>query len=347
MKCAVSGEKASGIADLPIVRKLLASQNPSVVYKVRVNVLGESEGSAPIRNLKKQIKSSDFVQRLLSHKRADGTIVTAPHRNQTNPYAKWQGPHWTLACLAEIGYPNGDASLFPMRDQFYDWLLSERHMKMPATLIIPGQENKVRRCASQEGNAVWYSLMLGLEDERTEVLVNRLKQWQWPDGGWNCDKRPEAQVSSFVESIIPLRALVLHGRLKGDQESLITARRAAEMLLKRRLYKRQRDGQVINPKFTLIQYPYYAHYNILFALKVMAEADFVMDERCQDALDLLESKRLPDGGFPLEKKNYKPADDIVSEGSFVDWGSASKKLSNEFVTADALYVLKEAGRLTS
>ena len=131
-----------------------------------------------------------------------------------------------------------------MRDQLYDWLFSEKHLRMPRTLIIPGQEDRVRRCASQEGNAIWYSLLLGLEDERTEILVDRLRHWQWPDGGWNCDKRPQARISSFQESIVPLRALALHGRLKGNQESLAAARRAAGYFLERHLFKRQRDGKI-------------------------------------------------------------------------------------------------------
>lgn len=101
------------------------------------------------------------------------------------PYAKWQGPHWALYCLAEIGYPPGDKSLLPMRSQFIKYLFEENHFKFPRTVIYPGQENKVRRCASQEANFIWYSLVLELDDEYTDKLVNRLLDWQWPDGGWN------------------------------------------------------------------------------------------------------------------------------------------------------------------
>ena len=60
------------------------------------------------------------------------------------------------------------------------------------------------------------------------------------------------------------------------------------------------------------------------------------DPRCGEALDLLESKRLPDGGFPLEKRNFVRADRIVTRGSFGDWGPSGRTRSNAFVTADAL-----------
>ena len=71
---------------------------------------------------------------------------------------------------------------------------------------------RVRRCASQEGNCIFYSLALGLADERTEELVARLIKWQWEDGGWNCDKRPEAAISSFNETLIPLRGLAWYAK---------------------------------------------------------------------------------------------------------------------------------------
>jgi len=45
-------------------------------------------------------------------------------------------------------------------------------------------------------------------DEQTEYLVMKLLGWQWADGGWNFDKRPEASHSSFWESWTPLRALL-------------------------------------------------------------------------------------------------------------------------------------------
>lgn len=119
------------------------------------------------------------------------------------------------------------------------------------------------------------------------------------------------------------------------------AARGAEVFLSRRLFKKRRDGRVMRKDFTKLHYPCYWHYDILFGLKVMTETGFIKDERCNDALDLLESKRLPDGGFPAEARYY------TTTRSLVDWGDPSKRHVNEFVTVDALYVLKEAGRLDS
>jgi hypothetical protein len=333
----MSGTSTS-ISQMPIVKQLLASRNPSIVYKTRVNLLCESPGSPQVRALRAAIGSSENARRLLSHRLEDGTIYT-------NPYRKFQGPLWTLASLALIDYPEGDASLYPMRDQVYGWLLADEHLHFPRSVLYPGQEERFRRCAGQEAFAVWFTLKLGIADECTDLLVQRLINWQWPDGGWNCDKRPQARISSYYETLLPLRALNYYGKLRNSKAALAAAERAAEVLLKRRLFKRLSDGTIIHPNFTTITYPFFYHYNILPALVTMAEVGHILDERCRDALDVLESKRLNDGGFPLERVVYKSADAITSRGTFADWGTTGKRRMNELVTVDALYALKGASRL--
>ena len=117
-----------------------------------------------------------------------------------------------------------------------------------------------------------------------------------------------------------------------------------EIELKRNLFKRQHDGQPIHEDFIMLHYPCYWHYDFLFGLKVLAEGGWITDPRCADALDLLESKRLEDGGFPAEKKYYYGSRSAATGRSLVGWGPTGNKLMNEYVTVDALYVLKSAGR---
>jgi hypothetical protein len=322
------------IQNKKIIDKLLNSKEPSIRFKVLTKVLNKNSESYEIKELQEEIRSSKLVKSILSERKKDGKI-------HYRPYAKWYGAHWVLTYLADNGYPPGDESLIPLREQIYKWLFSHEHEKK--IISISG---RVRRCASQEGNALFYLLSLGLADDRTEELARRLSLWQWPDGGWNCDKRPEAVNSSFMESLIPLRGLALHAKLMKNRISIDAAKHAAEIFLKRRCYKRQQDESIIMGDFSILHYPCYWHYDILFSLKVLAEAGFVKDKRCKDALDLLESKRLSDGGFPAEKKYYRLANEKVSGRSLVDWGGASKRKMNEFVTANALFVLKKSGRLS-
>jgi hypothetical protein len=305
---------------------------------VRTAVLGEEQGSQTIRALRREIHGSTRVKALLGERDAEGRIPF-------HPYGKWFGAHWVLAALADIGYPPGDASLHPLRDQVYGWLLSEDHL--PSVQVLNGRP---RRHASQEGNALWSTLRLGVADERADRLARNLIGWQWPDGGWNCDKNPSAHTSSFHETLLPLRALALYGRERSDEGALDAARRAAEVFLSRRLFRRRTDGSVIAQGFVKLHYPSYWHYDVLAGLKVTAEAGFLADPRCAEALDLLESKRLADGGFATEGRYYRTNERRMKSGrrlsgySLVDWGGASSRRTNEWVTAQALAVLRAAGR---
>jgi hypothetical protein len=325
---------ASSVKDA--IDTLLKSDEPCIRYKVRTGVVGEDPESRAIKRLRNEIRRSERVQKLLSERDAEGRIPC-------HPYVKWYGAHWVLATLADLGYPPGDKSLIPLREQVLSWLLSDKH-----TQSVPIIEGRARRCGSQEGNALFALLTLGLADERADQLAANLMKWQWPDGGWNCDRKPTADTSSYHETWIPVRALSLYGEASGDKKALASAKRAAELLLRRRLYRRLRDGAVIDERWLALCYPHYWWFDILSGLRAIVEAGRIKDPRCADALDLLESKRLPNGGFPAEGKHYRVTNKKTATGchaSLVDWGGASRRKMNEFVTADALYVLSAASRL--
>lgn len=260
-------------------------------------------------------------------------------------YMKWQGPHWTLVGLAMVEYHPGDESLRPLEASVERWLFATQHMRPPATTVLPGQSDRIRRCASQEGNAVWAAVKLGLETDRTIELVDRLIGLQWPDGGWNCDRRPAAATSSFQETAIPARGLWAFGKRHAYQPALRAAEGAAELLLSRRLLWRRHDGELIEPDWggpvNLIHFPI-QFYDVLFALQVMTELGRIRDPRCAGALALLESKRLPDGGFPLEYRNATQCDSLRTHGTFADWGPGGRTRSNPLITDLAEGVLLAA-----
>jgi hypothetical protein len=123
------------------------------------------------------------------------------------------------------------------------------------------------------------------------------------------------------------------------------ARKAAEVFLERRVLYRRTDGSVIRPIWAKLHYPSYWHYDLLSGLKALAEVGAVTDPRCTDALDLLESKRLPDGGWAVEARYHRgTGNSPASSYDYVNWGGVGKR-SNPWITADALYVLASARRL--
>lgn len=328
-----------------IIEKLLASEDPCIRYRTMVDLCGVSKEEASAKRAQALIKSSPRVKALLSLRNSQGQFP--PH-----VYAKFTGAHWVLADLADIGYPQGDKSLLPIRDQVYDcWLNPERtqeriieaeaarYKSLPGVPVIAG---RARRCASQEGNALYATLALGIADERSDQLAANLIRWQWPDGGWNCDRKTAASTSSFHESLLPLRGLARHARLTGSKASAKAAKKAGEFFLRRKLFRRLRDGSVIHESFLKLRYPHYWHYDILIALKVMLEAGFLKDPRCREAIEILKSKQLPDGGWRAEGKHYRVVSGPSNGGSMAEWGAGSRqKKINEFVTLDALKVLGE------
>jgi hypothetical protein len=68
-------------------------------------------------------------------------------------------------------------------------------------------------------------------------------------------------------------------------------------------------------------------------------------DRTSDALDLLESLRLADGWPAAHARYYRVSANIALHHDSVDRGGASTRRANPWVTADALAVLRAAGRL--
>ena len=322
-----------------LIAGLATSNDPVIGYKAGV-LAGLHPGSPQARSLRSHICESPMARALFR-------VFEQDAKTLQHTYRKWQGPHWTLTCLAMIDYPTGDPRLRPLVSRVHEWLFSKHFLESPMTVVYPGQEDRVRHCASMDGNAIWYSVRLGLEDDRTRAVVDRLIGWQWPDGGWNCDKRVGAVHSSFQESMIPARGLWAYGTAHAYPPALEAAQRVAELVLQRRLLWHRRDGSLIVPDWAgrpgpdRIQYPI-QFLDVLFALQVMADLGRLDDPRCSDALTLLEAKRLPDGGFPLEVPTTITADRVTSRGSYADWGPVGPRRSNPLVSLAVLDVLHSA-----
>ena len=317
-----------------IIEEYSSSSDPIVRFKTLTKVLRRPLNDSEAERARTEIRNSPLVSTLLSEVTEEGTI---PH----HPYKKWTGSHWVLTLLADLDYPPGDKNLIPLREQVHDWLFSPDHLRNMKRFFIKG---KYRICASQEGNAVYAMTRLGLANEKTAELVKKLVATQWPDGGWNCDKNPEAKISSFHETVTPLRGLIHYYAATMDEDARMAISKATQPFLKRRMFKRISDGRPIHPAFTLLHYPSYWYYDILYGLKVMAEGELAKKPELKEGIDLLESKRLSDGGFPAEGKNYQLRDPEKSQHSLIDWGGASKRVSNVFVSLDSLFVLAQAGR---
>ena len=199
----------------PAVDWLLASTEPAVAYLTRRDVIGERVEPDP-----EAILAGPIVKALLRGQDAGGGFGG-------HPYDKWGGAHWRLVSLVELGIPPGEARALAAAETVLDWLTGAGHRR--GIKVIDGL---VRRCASQEGNALAVCSRLGMADDpRVESLARSLVGWQWPDGGWNCDPRATGRRSSFHESLPPAWGLHEYSLATGAGWASAAAARAAELFL--------------------------------------------------------------------------------------------------------------------
>jgi hypothetical protein len=106
------------------------------------------------------------------------------------------------------------------------------------------------------------------------------------------------------------------------------------------LFRSERTGAVIDPKWLRFRYPPYWHYDVLQGLRVLEVSGDLGDPRTREALDVVEARRRPDGTWGADGRHWKPPGSGVTE-EVVDWGHEGP---NEMVTLNALRVLRAAGR---
>jgi hypothetical protein len=300
------------------VDRLLASDEPAVRLLTLTEVLGESGGRKERSAL------------------ADSALVRTLSRDHgVHPYAKWQGAHWRLNALIELGVPERHEGARRAADAALDWLDTPAHRKQR---VIAGL---VRRCASMEGNGLWAAVRLGLvKDPRVRRLVDTLVEAQWPDGGWNCDRKLEATHSSFHESFAPIVGLASYAERTGDERAGAAAARGAEFFLRHHVFCSERTGQPW-PKLEVLRFPAYWHYDALAGLTMLRRSVGLGDPRVERALALIEAKRRPDGTWRTEGRWWKPPGRAGSNVEAVAWNGTA----NELLAVRALAALAAAGRL--
>ncbi|WP_328439730.1 hypothetical protein [Nocardia puris] len=211
-----------------------------------------------------------------------------------HPYSKFDGIHWRLVEMAELvrlGVPSDPARCHAAVEVELAWLTS-------ADREVPPQTDPVRPRwhAAQDGNAIYAITVLGHgADERVGELVGIVLAKQWPDGGWNCDRKPMAHRSSFHESVTTALGLARYAQQFSHPEAAAAAARTAELLLQHRLFRRSKTGEAIHSSWTVPHYPPYWHYDVLQGLRLLDDLGLLDDPRADDAKEVLAGARVGDG----------------------------------------------------
>jgi hypothetical protein len=138
-------------------------------------------------------------------------------------------------------------------------------------------------------------------EQDVKGVVARLLAEQLEDGGWNCEAENGSVRSSFATTINVLEGLLAHERATGGSaESIAARRRGEEYLLERKLIRRKSTGEIVNPAWLQFSFPTRWRYDVLRALEYFRSVGEVPDSRMDEAIDLLRSRREPDGTWLLE-----------------------------------------------
>ena len=160
-------------------------------------------------------------------------------------------------------------------------------------------------------------------------IIDRLRNEQLSDGGWNCEAPYSSTRSSFNTTICVLEGLLEYERATGGRPEVTEARlRGHEFLLERRLLRRS-TGEMIErdrkggTAWTRFAFPTWWHYDVLRGLDFLRSAGVTPDERVAEVIDLVASKRDGEGRWPLDTRypGVMPVEIDEGEGRPSRWNT--------------------------
>ena len=326
----------------PTLSWLLDSKDPSVRHQVLIDLLHSPKDAKDVLATREKIPNYRPVKKIIATQTSKG--IWSPTESCYRP--KWTSAVWPLALLGEMDAPP-DHRISSECERFL-----ELHQTETGAFACPSKVEESKRwdepCLT--GNMIRTLIKFGYSnDPRVRRAIDWLPEDQLEDGGWNCD-HPEKKVkhSSFMSTIEPLWAYYEIPRQKWTRKMKQSISEGAEFLLMHHIYKSDNHHwQETYPFFTKLHFPMYYFYDILHALRVLTKLGYGDDERTRSAVQLLLSKRRPDGAWNLEGDWYREGDFFYPSGKgrkapvvIEEIGKPSK-----WITLNAYRVLTQTGDL--
>ena len=280
----------------------LLAGDPAIRWQVMHDIVGAD--AATVQAMRARVATEGLGSALLAHQAADGRWGGAAWNRG------WDSTMHALMLLREFGLdpagPEARQALTRVRTQ-----VTWRGCAPPECDDHPFFAGEVEPCINGQVAAVGAYFGEDVDD-----LIGRLLGEQLADGGWNCEAERGSTRGSFHTTMCVLEALLAHERANGPSAAVREARERGEAyLLDRRLFRRRSTGDVIDrdrklpagvaadaPAFTRIAVPSWWHYDVLRGLDYFRASGRSPDPRMADAINLLESKRGPDGRWVLEHR---------------------------------------------
>lgn len=291
---------------LVIVTDWLLDSDPALRWQVMRDLTGAPPDEVAAERAR--VAGEGWGARLLAARDPDGqwaggACFPGDFRGDFSAGQPWTSTFPSLTLLRDFGV---DPSAAPVREaiELVDKNCRWEHAGQP---FFAGE---VEPCIN--GRTVAVGAYFGVD---VGAIVTRLLGEQLDDGGWNCEAENGSVRSSFNTTLCVLDGLLEYERATGGSaQSLAARRRGEEYLLERRLHRRASTGEEVDPDFLRFAFPTWWHYDVLWALDYFRAAGDRPDLRLDEALELVRSKRQPDGSWLLEKTHPGAVHFVLEDG---------------------------------
>lgn len=283
---------------------LLESSNPAVRMFTLTDVIGRPPDDWDVMKAREAILKWRPVAALKRAQKGKG--YWPPESTSYEP--KFTSNVWPLMLLGELGAPRTDW-IGTASERF----LAQHQMGSGAFCCRRvGGRGKMEEEPCLTGNMIRALLVFGYgNDGRVKRALDWLPEVQFDDGGWNCDYPSYAPThGSFMSTVEPLWAYSEIPRSRWTKKMKRSAERGAEFLLAHHVYKAHRTWEPVELRgmsrvmsgnlVTKFHFPMYYYYDALHGLRVLSKLGYQSDERVEDAIHLMLSKKTPEGRWLLE-----------------------------------------------
>ncbi len=221
---------------------------------------------------------------------AGGACFPGDFRGDFSRGQPWTSTFPTLTLLRQLGIDPDDEQMVETIDR----VSSNCHWEHEGQRFFDGEvEPRIN------GLTVAIGAYFGVD---VDGIVERLLGEQLEDGGWNCQAENGSVRSSFDTTLCVLEGLWEHERgTDGSAESAEARRRGEAYLLDRHLFRRLSTGEIVTPSYLEFSFPTWWHYDVLRALDYFRRSGAEPDARMAAAVEVVRSKRQPDGRWPLDR----------------------------------------------
>jgi hypothetical protein len=268
----------------------LLEGDPAIRYQVKRDLL--SVVGDELHALRNRIQTEGWGAKLLSLQDPDGKWAGAIYS------PKWTSTTYTLLLLKRFGLnPDNEQAKTGAKILLEAGYYGDGGINYFGTL-----KNSEMCVTAMIATLLFY---FKVEDDRKYDLIEFLLDHRMPDGAWNCHYFRKATHSSFHTTISVLecfRELEQHTN-KFDEAIKTAGDEARELLLRHRIYKSDKTGEIVDQKWTRFSFPPRWRYDAMRCLDYLQSIDFPYDARMRDALDLLMKKRNKNGTWNVQQKH--------------------------------------------